>query len=292
MAKFQTSTLRPGLLVSLKTSTRGNVSYTTRDLELEKKTSNGGTRAKWETTRQIDDPAEHEAASEARSKARNLITAVCAHSAFGLLCPDDKAEELDKALAAAQEIVSEFNATAQLERVNLYVMIGRIEQDDVKAVQAINSEVRELMEDMTAGLKNLDVKAVREAANQLRSVGAMLSPDAQIRAQFAIDAAREAATKIKNAGEKVAVEIDTYAIRRITEQRTAFLDIRDEVKPVGKPKVSLRQLDTAQEGERKPAARRSRPKLDLADKAYNAENRKRGREIDKRSKAYYRAGEE
>ncbi len=283
--KLQTSTLRPGLLVSIKTSMRGNVSYQTEDRGVQT-LKDGTEKTVWETTRQIADPAEHEAAQAARTKARNFVSSICAHSAFGMLCPEDSADELEKAIAAGHKIVAEFNGGAKLERVNFYILVGRIAQDDVEAVKAINSEVRELLGDMTEGLKNLDPQAVRKAAAQLRSVGQMLSPEAQIRAQFAIDAAREAATKIKAAGEAVAVEIDTYAIRRITEQRTAFLDIEAEVTPVAAPKPSLRQLDPAM------AERNDAIETESERKAYNAENRKRARKLDMRNEAYYRAGEE
>ena len=52
------STLRPGLLVSLKTSIRGNVSYQTRDLEHEHAVAGGQTRARWETERTVANKAE------------------------------------------------------------------------------------------------------------------------------------------------------------------------------------------------------------------------------------------
>ena len=84
---MEVSTLRNGLLVSLKTSVTGNVSYIKRDIETDHVTEDGHLAAKWETERTIVDPGEHEAAIKVRSKARALVTGVCVASAFGLLCP-------------------------------------------------------------------------------------------------------------------------------------------------------------------------------------------------------------
>ena len=48
---MQTNTIRPGLLVSLKTTVRGNVSYQHTDIEPEHLTETGQQLAKWETER-------------------------------------------------------------------------------------------------------------------------------------------------------------------------------------------------------------------------------------------------
>lgn len=238
---IQTSTLRPGLLVSLKTSVRGNVSYQRRDI-IRERVKEGKAEAKWETERVITDVQEHEAASLARSKAIIAIRKVCAQSAFGLLCPEQDAEELEKAIAEARSIVDEFNATATLSRVRIYIMTGRVAADDVEAVRAINSEVSDLLKQMQDGVKNLDVKAVRDAANKARAIGSMLSEDASLRIQGAIEAARKAARQMVKSGDQAAQEIDKRTIRKIAEARTAFLDL-DDAKEIAAPKEKARALD-------------------------------------------------
>src|SRR4029077_15769373 len=75
-----------------------------------------------------------------------------------------------------------------------------------------------------------------------KQIGQMLAPDAAARIQLAVEAARESATKIVKAGELAAVEIDLRAIRTVTENRTAFLDL-DEVQDVAAPKQAARSLD-------------------------------------------------
>jgi hypothetical protein len=224
---LQISTLRPGLLVSLRTSLKGNCSYYKQILQPETITEFGAEQARWETTRTISDPIEHAAAKKAREKAGTIIRSICARSDFGLLCPEANADKLTAAIAEAREIADKFNETAKLTKIGIYVITGRVAPDDVEAVRAINAEVRELMESMQTGLKNLDVKVVREAANKARGLAQMLSPEAQERVKVAIDTARDVARKIVKAGEVASYEIDNAAIAKINEQRTAFLDIGD-----------------------------------------------------------------
>ena len=236
-------TLKPGLLVSLATSIRGlNVKYNKTDTEAEHVTADGQKRAKWETERTIRDPEEHERAKIARGKCRTLITGVCAWSEFGLLCPEEKISALEQAIAESRKIADEFNATAELSRIRVNILKGKIASNDLEAVRAINGEVRDLLEDTQRGIRNADVKVIRDAANRLRGIGAMLSDDAKARTQVAIDAARDAARKIAKAGEQAAIEIDKQALATIDRARTAFLDL-DEVGEVAVPQAESRAVD-------------------------------------------------
>ena len=242
MNTLQKTTLRPGLLVSLKTSLVGNVSYRARTIEEEHRNEDGAQVARWETERTITDPEEHEAAKKARSKATAIVRAVCAYSAFGLLCPEDKAAALESAVAEARATIEAFNDGARLSRVQLYVITGRIAPDDVEAVRAINSEVAELMATMKDGIDALDVKAVREAASRAKGLGSMLTPAAAARVEDAVAAARSVARKITKAGETAALAIDKVTLARITDARTAFLDL-DDAKEIQAPTVEGRALD-------------------------------------------------
>jgi hypothetical protein len=242
------STLRPGLLVSVKTSVAGNVSYRTFELEQDHITITGERRARWETERTITDPQEHESALKARSLARSAIQTVCAHSAFGLLCPEVNADKLAAAVAKARDIADAFNRTAQVTRLSVNVLVGRIAPDDVEAVRAINSEIRDLMDVMANGLADLDVQKVREAAGKARSVSAMLDVNASDRVAKAIEVARKAAREIVKAGEAAEVEIDQTTIQRIVECRTSFLDLDDAIEvqapeAVGRGPVDLDESD-------------------------------------------------
>jgi hypothetical protein len=244
------STLRPGFLIGLKTSVRGNVQYQKQVIEAEHRTRSGAEKAKWQTERTISDPEEFKKANQARMKARQIIGSVCANSAFGLLCPESQLPKLEMAIKDARREVARFNKTATLTRVSVYVISGRIARDDVEAMRAINSEVRDLLKSMSDGVKNLDVEAVRGAANRARNIGSMLSPEAADKIKSAIETARGAARKIVKAGETAAQEIDREAIRAITQARTAFLDIDDADAPeIASPDAEARAIDLHTEDE-------------------------------------------
>lgn len=245
MKKIPTSTLRPGLLVSFSTSLRGNVHYDKLDLDSEKNADTEIT--KWTTERTIADVKEFAKAKKVITTVNGLVRGVCAHSMFGMLCPESDEDLLNERLAEAQQIVDQFNAKARLTRVQIFCMTGRVAADDVEAVKKINSEIRQLMGDMAVGLKTLDVKMVREAATKAKSVGQMLTPDAEGRVTKAIELARSAARKIVKAGDDGAVEIDKFAIRKITEQRNSFLDLSDDVE-MQTPKAKVRRVDLTAEG--------------------------------------------
>ncbi len=236
------ATLRPGLLVALSSTIRGNVSYRTIDLDPDHLTSEGTREARWETQRRIEDPAEHEEAIKVRSKCRSLITGVCSGSDFGLLCPEANAPALAAAVQEAKGLAAAFNATARRTEVSVYVITGRIAADDVEAVRAINSEIRTLLETMARGVSSLDVKAIRDAANRARDLGAMLTPEAASRVEMAIAQAREAARKIARAGDQSAAEVSTLSLDRIESARLSFLDV-DPAGEVQAPEVEGRSLD-------------------------------------------------
>jgi hypothetical protein len=256
---LNTSTLRPGLLVVIKTSIKGNVSYSKQDLGFLE-LGDGASKAKWETERFVKNEAEQKKAAEIRSKARSLIASVCSSTDFGYLCPQTAKPDLEKAVAEARRICEEFNETATVTSLKFNYFTGVVAQDDVQAIKAINEEVRGLLEDMKAGLDALDVEKVRAAANKAKQIGQMLTPDAEVRLQLAIDAAREQARKIVKAGESAAIEIDRNAIVRLQEARTAFLDIESDAKDVQAPEATgARALDfVPEEGSAQIAAPEAR----------------------------------
>lgn len=250
---LQSSTLRPGVLVSLKTSVAGNVSYNKTTIEAAHLVEDGTQQAKWQTERTIVDVNEHNRAKTTRGRCRSLITGVCAQSAFGLLCPENKAKELEDAIAEARRLADQFNADAKVTKIEVYVMCGRIEPNDYEAVRAINSELRDLLEEMKTGLAAFNVDAIRAAANKARAIGSMLSTDAASRLKGAIDSARGAARKIVSAGEVASREMTNFAIGQITEARTAFLDLDTKPADVQAPEEAGRALDLVPTDDAAPA---------------------------------------
>ena len=224
------STLKPGLLVSLHTDISGNVQYQRYDTEPEHYVD-GTKRSAWETTRVVLEPDEHERAIKARSKARSLITGVCTQSRFGYLCPKADRERLEDAITQAQALAADFNMSAAITRIGVYVVIGEVAANDLQYIRSLNAEVRSLIDQMTVGVQKLDVKAVREAAQKARDVSAMLEPGIAEKVRESVAEARRVARRIVKAGEAAAVEVDTATLRKISEARMSFLDLDDTPVP-------------------------------------------------------------
>ena len=226
---MKASTLKPGLLVSLKTSVRGGADYQRNEIEADHATETGERIAKWETTRTIADPEEYERAIQARGKARNTVSAVCCASSFGLLCPSARELELQQAIEAARQIAEEYNRTATVSRVEVYVLLGRVAQDDVEATRAIGAEVRDLLESMQAGIKLADPEIIRDAASKARAIGGMLTEQAAERVSAAVSEARKAARdivrRVEKAGEISTKVVAELSVKAINEARFAFLDL-------------------------------------------------------------------
>lgn len=221
------TTLRPGYMVGLSTKLRGNVSYYTTMIEDEHVLDNGEAEARWETKRIKQDADEDERAKKARSAARQAVVRVCAPSEFALLCPEDRLADLEAGIAKGQRITDDFNASAKHTRLGFYVMLGRVESDDAKAVKGINAEIRELLDAMNQGIQTVDVKTIRDAADKARDLSQMLSPSASEAVQNAVKIARAEAVKIVKAGEQAAGVIDQAALARLTETKLSFLDLED-----------------------------------------------------------------
>lgn len=227
---MKTSVLKPGFLVCLRTTLRGGVQYVRKDLESEHQTDDGAIRAKWETTKEIADPDDFKAGTEARTLARSTVSKVCAYSPnFGFMAPLDRESELAQAIIDARAIATEYNARATSNQLTVSVICGRIAQDDAEAARAIGAELRELMEQMKAGIAAADPAVIREAANKARGLGAMLSADVAGKVDQAIvqarTAAREITRRVEKAGERAADVIAELQTNRIDSARFSFLDL-------------------------------------------------------------------
>lgn len=255
---MKASVLKPGFLVSLKTSLRGGVNYRRVDIEADHADENGTRVAKWETTREINNPEEFEAGNLARRQARSTVTAVCCSSSFGLLCPTSKEPELMIAIAQARAIADKHNEQAGDTRVDVFVLIGRIAQDDAEAARALGAEVRELLDDMEAGIKAADPEKIREAANKARDLGGMLSQDVAGKVSAAITEARNAARaivrRVQKAGETAASVVAECNVSQLTAARFAFLDL-EEAKPTESEAPAARGIDL----EAAPVAQQTAP---------------------------------
>lgn len=264
---MRVSTIRPGLLVSLKTSVRGGVTYTRRDLateaaevgaaETEAAAAARAVVSTWETTRVIADAEEHRRAIETRGRCRSVISRECIGSSFGLLCPQARETQLQDAIGEAQRIAAEFNATARHTRIDVFTLTGRVASDDVQAARAIAWEVRELVANMEAGIRAADPAAIREAANKARDLAGMLAPEVAGSVSDAIEAARKAAREIvrrvQRDGERAADVVQSLRLEAFDGSRFAALDLDGatdapaQVMPAESRAVEIEAADLAPE---------------------------------------------
>lgn len=238
-------TLRPSWLVSLHTSMEGGFSYERTLIEAEHIDEDGAARERWDTLRIIENPEEHKLAKSARRRVRTIIASVCSESRFGLLCPEDRKDDLDAKLVEAQQVADDYNKDAKLTTLSVDVILGHVEQDDVRAVKAIKSELRGLIDDMQGGLKALDVKGAREAASKAKGLGQMLSSEVRAQVEEIVAETRKEASRFVKAGETAALKADFEVIAKIDAARTAFLDLDDAVVVATPDEVDARAIDLA-----------------------------------------------
>jgi len=235
-------TLRPGYWVILNTTIASkNVKYNRVELEAEHITDEGTQRAKWEQTRVVLDPAEQKAGIQARGLARSAIIKPCSWNEFGYMVSEENLPKLREAEIEAKRIAEEFNRTAALTRVNVYVIAAKVASNDVEAMEKINGELREYFDDIQSAVKALDYEAIRENVTRLAKMEGMLSDDVRESTNAAIKAGRKIANDIAKAvrekAEVAAIKIDSELTTKIETARAMFLDL-DAVAEVATPEIS------------------------------------------------------
>lgn len=238
------TTLRPGYMVALKTSTSGNVSYL-KSGESEQQNADGSVSSTWETTRIVADPNEHKRAVQVRSRVRSLIRSACAKTAFCFICPLERRATLDANIEEARSLVKEFNNGAVHNRVEFNILIGEIAPTDVEAIRAINSEVRDLMQQMAVGIGGKDAEAIRDAADRAKQVAEMLQASVKEVVDETVAIARKAASGIAKAQRNgTDIAIDKDAIKAIKSSSRSFIDFAEDVEPApAAPKAGRSQID-------------------------------------------------
>lgn len=236
-------TIKPGLLVALTSKAEGNRKYTSK--EVDQQQQGASELRKWEGECFTRDVAEQEAAEKCRSEARGMIAKLCFKTDFGLICPEDREQELAEAIARAHAHVSAFNATAMYTRVYVDALPARIAKDDTAAAKAITKDVRELLDAMKAAIAAADPKAIRDTCNSARQIGQMLSADLEEKVSKAVANARSIARKIvarvEKAGESAAAVLADINTHDLDQARFCFGDLAPE--PAGQPAESLPAAD-------------------------------------------------
>lgn len=219
------------VLVTVKTSLEGGVHYDRRDIETERTNGGGEAIAKWETTRVINDPAEHVAAVKVRGKAGSAIRVLCARTDFGLLCTETQRADLEAAKVEAKRLCEEFNATAKHTKVHVYISDWVPARSDGETARGIAAEIAELLTGMQAGIAKADIEAIRDAADRAKRIGAILDDSQAAKVTLAVESARKAAREITKrvakdgeAVEKVLADLGAQKAA-VEMARFAFLDL-------------------------------------------------------------------
>lgn len=269
------ATIRPGLLVVVKSTVFGGVTYQRTDLDADGAPVEEGTDvARWETTRIIEDKDEHDRAVKARSKAVSLIRKECQETTFGLLCPQEREGALDAAIVAARAVVEAHNATATHTQISVHTLKGRVASNDEEAARAITAEITALVMAMDQGIEKLDADAIRKAADRARDMSAMLDDSVKGKVEGAITQARKAARditrRITKNGEDKAIVIKDIQRGQIESARIAFLDMSGDTAAPSEALPAVQQqrfadLDLSDvEAETAASAPSVKPQLDLA----------------------------
>lgn len=236
-----TQVMRPGILVALKTSVSGGVHYTRHDIEA----ASDGTVAKWETTREMEDPEEHKRASQTVLAVGGAISRLCIRTSFGLLCPLAREDELDLAIAAARVSVDLWNAEAMHTWITVNAVKGRIADNDEEAVRALLAEATDLVQRMDQGLAQADVKIIRDAASRARRLAGIMDDQTAGTVTAAVDAARKAASEIVKRvgveGQRAEDVVATINREAFDKARFAFLDTA-EVELGALPAVNVQRM--------------------------------------------------
>jgi len=248
-------TLRPGILVALKTSVFGGVKFDRKDIAK----TDDRTVEKWETTRLCDDPDDYDRAVGSRAAAGSEIRRVCSQTSFGLLCPESKEAELTEAIDRAMRIAAAHNQLSTRTKVRLYVVKGRVATDDQQAAEAIASDVGDMLGQMNDAVAKMDPDAIRKAAVNAKQMLQVLSEDKAKAASTAIEAARKVARtivkRITNGGEDAAKVMADLQKEQgaIASARLSFIDVdhREDVDATPSealPAVNLQRMADVETG--------------------------------------------
>lgn len=219
--------IKPGILVSMKTSVGGGIVYERTDLSDEKVGTSETTR--WETVKIVNDVEDFNRAGVVRGEASAMIRKVCIKSAFGLICLSTNEAELQKAIAEAMQMCNNYNRSGVNKSfVRINVLQGRIADNDAEASRGIAQEMMDIIDQMKQGIVNFDVRSIRDAAGKAREVSKILEgQEAEVVAN-AVAAARKAARmiakRVEKGGEEALVVFRDLQLGPIDIARFAFMD--------------------------------------------------------------------
>ena len=270
----RTRVVRDGIFVTISTSIRGNVDYQRVDVVSGEKLDDGTVHSKWITEKYVKDQEEMDRAVKVRGAARGLVEKLCRKTALGLWCSHEQKGALNAARDAAEAMIAEFNRTADVTRISMFVIPTRMESDDTRALRDITREVSSLVQQMQSGVEALDADQIRKAANEARELSSMLSEENKTKVNAAVAQARKAARTITKRLAEEGVNKATILLDiqrgQIEAARVAFIDMEEQLTAEVLPAVQQQRFadldlddDSASDSDSNPEIKTSARNLDL-----------------------------
>ncbi len=175
-AKF---TIEPCILVRDRISVDKGVSYVRRELTNERN-DDGSEDATWQTDRHYENREEASLATRVYNNSRNRIRTVCLNTDIGFVCPMNKVKELERAVTEAQQMVDEFNETAECCRIRFLVVCTDIEPTNVNGVQVLKETLEKSTKDIVDALSSFNLKKASETLRATKTLTSVLAdPDSK-----------------------------------------------------------------------------------------------------------------
>jgi hypothetical protein len=145
------------------------VSY--RRFNLKESCKDDGTEeGYWETERVYRNRQETAEAERVYATVRNRLRAICLHTDIGFICPLNKEAELNRIIKEMEELVAESNAKFQFCRVELTVLVTRIESDNAAGVATLSQTLQQSAADIKQALENFDPKTARQVLISTKNI--------------------------------------------------------------------------------------------------------------------------
>ncbi|MEK6883204.1 MAG: hypothetical protein AABY22_26495, partial [Nanoarchaeota archaeon] len=235
--------LKPGILVYLRSEIEGGVKYDSKGLTDEQAEAAGlevatnvtdtATIRKVGSVIVTDDPDEFDRAKRVRGICRRLVSVLCEETPFGLLCPRDKKDDLAAAIRQSYREAEEFNKDSRYSSVRLWITRGYQVVDDAGDIKRVAEEMREILDEMKAGIDGADAEAVRAAMKRAKLVAGMIDGEHAERVKGAIRQAKEMADQIAKAARDRADKGVEIIVRCKTDEilsaRASFLDVVESI---------------------------------------------------------------
>ena len=238
-------TMKPALMVSSSIARVGGMRQSKENEHVE---LDGAHEVKrWTAIRDVTDRNDLKAADAVASECRRMLRQVCVGTAFGLVCPMDRKQELTEIIGQIRARLTEANKTLNTCHLTSMFVTGTIVSDDKEAAEALTAQLGGFLGGLSAALEACDVKKIRQTLASMKGIETLLPPIQSAAINKAMAAARKAAAFIRHEVEKkdrsitaVRMELD---LSELDVARAMFVEVGDIKAPV----LDREDLESAQQ---------------------------------------------